>query len=132
MTTEEVLVYSNTKNPFPNSLGMELTELSLDQASAVIRPTDAMCNPRGYLSGGLYFTLADFAATALARADGGQYVTQDGSIHYVRGVHPSPIRALAACLHRGKTTCLVRVDITDEENTLLTSGTFTFFRVGTL
>ena len=92
-----------------------------------IRPESR--NPYGMVHGGAMYTMADDAAGAAAHSDGRYYVTQSGTLHFLRNQSRGVIRAEASVRHRGRTTCLVDVDITGEEGALLATGEFTYFCV---
>ena len=62
-----------------------------------------------------------------AHTDGRKYVTQGSSMHFLKNRTDGTIYATGQVIHRGKTTCLVRLEITDEAGVLLASGEFTFF-----
>ena len=73
------------------------------------------------------YTMADCAAGIVINTDGRRHVTQGSNMHYLKNRTEGVIRAAGRVVHRGKTTSLVRVEITDEAGTLLASGEFTFF-----
>ena len=73
------------------------------------------------------YTMADCAAGIVINTDGRRHVTQGSSMHYLKNRTEGVIRAAGRVVHRGKTTSLVHVEITDEGGVLLASGEFTFF-----
>ena len=89
-------------------------------------------NPYGVLHGGAYYTLADCAAGAACRTDGRKYVTLHGSLDFIRSAETGRVTARAQVKHRGRTTCLVSVEITGEDHTVYASGHYTFFCLGQL
>ena len=86
-------------------------------------------NPYGMVHGGALYTLADDAAGAAVHTDGRHYVTQNGSLNFLKNQTQGTIRAAAHVRHRGRSTCLVDVDITGDNDVLLATGQFTYFRV---
>lgn len=74
--------------------------------------------------------MADNASGFAAHSDGRSYVTQSGSLHFIRNRSEGEIRAEARVRHRGRATCLVSVDICDEQGILLATGEFAFFCIG--
>lgn len=92
-----------------------------------IRPESK--NPYGMVHGGAIYTLADNATGSAAHTDGRYYVTQTSSLHFLRNQSEGTVRAEARVRHRGKSTCLVEVDITGTGGLLLATGEFTFFCV---
>ena len=105
--------------------------LSVEQDRAVFRLTirPESKNPYGMLHGGAIYTLADNATGIAAHTDGRFYVTQTGSLHFLRNQSEGTVYASAAVRHRGGSTCLTNVDITSETGKLLATGEFTFFCV---
>lgn len=92
-----------------------------------IRPESR--NPFGMVHGGALYTMADNAAGVAVHTDGRAYVTQAGSLHFLRNQPEGTVRAEGRVRHRGRVTCLAEVDITGEDGTLLATGEFTFFCV---
>lgn len=92
-----------------------------------IRPESK--NPYGMVHGGAIYTLADNATGSAAHTDGRYYVTQTSSLHFLRNQSEGVVRASARVRHRGRSTCLVEVDITGADGVLLATGEFTFFCV---
>ena len=108
---------------------MEVAELTPDRAvtSLTIRPE--VRNPYGVAHGGALYTLADNATGMVAHMDGRSYVTQSSNMYFLQNQTEGVIRAEATVKRRGRTTCLVEVDITGENGKLLASGTFVHFCV---
>ncbi len=86
-------------------------------------------NPFGMVHGGALYTLADDAAGGAAHSDGRHYVTQHGDLHFLDNRSHGAVRAAGRVRHRGRSTVLVDVEVTDEGGALLAAGTFTYFRV---
>ena len=112
---------------FHNYIEMESAERDKAVFKLGIRPESK--NPYGIVHGGAIYTMADNAAGAVAHSDGRYYVTQTSSLHFLRNQAEGVVRAEARIRHRGKSTCLVDVDITGEGNILLATGQFTYFCV---
>ena len=92
-----------------------------------IRPESR--NPFGMVHGGALYTLADDAAGGAAHSDGRHYVTQHGDLHFLDNRAHGTIRAMGRVRHRGRTTVLVDVEITDGAGALLATGAFSYFCV---
>ena len=86
-------------------------------------------NPFGLVHGGALYTLADDAAGGAAHSDGRHYVTQHGDLHFLDNRAHGTIRAAGRVRHRGRSTVLVDVEITDESGALLATGAFSYFCV---
>ena len=117
------------KNAFMNHNHIEMEFIERDHAifSLNIRPESK--NPYGMVHGGAIYTMADNATGSAAHTDGRFYVTQTSALHFLRNQSEGTVRAEAWVRHRGKSTCLVNVDITGEAGKLIATGEFTFFCV---
>ena len=115
------------RNTFALHNAIELE--SADENCVVMRLeiNDKSKNPLGIVHGGAMYTMADCAAGIVVNTDGRRHVTQGSSMHYLKNRTEGVIRAAGRVVHRGKTTSLVHVEITDEGGVLLASGEFTFF-----
>lgn len=122
--------YMNRENPFVAHNYIRLTEVELDRAATEMTICRDSQNPLGVMHGGAYFTLADCAASAAARSNGMQYVTLNSSFDFIHSAREGTIHAVAIVRHRGRTTCLTAVEITDEEGRRLAEGKFTMFYTG--
>ena len=108
-----------------NHVEMESVEKDHAVCRLKIRPESK--NPYGMVHGGAIYTMADNVTGAAAHTDGRFYVTQTSALHFLRNQSEGMVRAEAHVRHRGKSTCLVAVDITGENGTLIATGEFTFF-----
>ena len=111
-----------------NYIELDHAERDLAVFRLTIRPESR--NPFEQLHGGAIYTMADNAAGAAAfSADGRPYVTQSTTFHFIRNVASGTVYATGRVIHRGRSTCLTRVEITDETGRLLATGDFSFFAV---
>lgn len=117
------------RNAFMLHNYMELKFVEPDRAAFTLKIRPESCNPFGMVHGGAIYTLADNATGAAAHTDGRLHVTQTSALHFLRNQASGTVQATAQVRHRGKTTCLVAVDITGEDGKLLATGEFTFFCV---
>ena len=127
----ERLKEQEQKNGFTvyNHIEMVLAERDHAVFRLNIRPESK--NSYGMVHGGAIYAMADNAAGFAAHTDGRSYVTQTSSLHFLRNQPEGEIQADARVRHRGRSTCLVAVDILGEDETLLATGEFTFFCVDT-
>ena len=116
-------------NAFMEHNFVEIAEVTPDRAVTLLTIRPEVRNPYGVAHGGALYTLADNATGLAAHTDGRSYVTQSSNMYFLRNQTEGVIRAEATVRRRGRTTCLVEVDITGENGTLLASGTFVHFRV---
>lgn len=130
MNEREMLAAEREKdNLFMAHNHIELEHVEADRAvfKLDIRPESK--NPYGMVHGGAIYTMADNAAGYAAHSDGRFYVTSTSSLHFLRNQSEGTVRAVGTVRHRGKSTCLIAVDITGEGGKLLATGEFTFFCV---
>lgn len=108
-----------------NHIEMESVEPDHAVYRLEIRPESK--NIYGMVHGGAIYTLADNATGSAAHTDGRNYVTQNGSLHFLRNQGEGIIRADARVRHRGRSTVLVLVDVVGDNGALLATGEFSFF-----
>ena len=104
------------------TLGIEFDELSEERATASMPVTDAVLQPLGMVHGGALASLGESAASratleAVAQ-DGDIAVGQSNLTSFLRPVTGGTVRAEATRLHRGRTSWLWDVRITDGEGRL--------------
>lgn len=116
-------------NTFMHHNHIEIVAVEPDRAAFKLDIRPESKNPYGMVHGGAIYTLADNATGAAAHTDGRYYVTQTSSLHFLRNQSEGTVQAEARVRHRGRSTCLVEVDITGTDNVLLATGEFTFFCV---
>lgn len=119
----------NAANAFVHHNYIRIAHTEPDRAQAVLDIVPESRNLYGMLHGGAYYTLADCACGYACRMDGRKYVTLQGGLNFLKGASSGRVTAQAKVRHRGKTTCLVEVEITGEGGALLAKGDFTFFCV---
>lgn len=110
-----------------NHLEVEHVEPDYAVFALNIRPESK--NPFGFVHGGLLAGMADNAAGYAAHTDGRTYVTQSSHLTYMHNQAEGIIRAAGRVIHRGRTVCLVRVDITGTDGVLLVTGEVSYFCV---
>lgn len=124
---EDMMGYCET-HAFMNINHIRLAEAELNCAVTVLDAGADSLNPYGFVHGGALYTMADCACGAAARTDGRKYVTLSSSFNFLHsGSKGDSIRAEAKVRRRGRTTCYVDVDLTNDRGELLASGNFTFF-----
>ena len=118
---------------FPNAFmeynHVTVEELSRDRAvcSLALRPESM--NPYGYAHGGAFYTIADDVTGLAAHSDGRAYVTQTSTLYFLANRKSGVLKGVGTVRRRGQTTCLVDVEITADDGTLLATGSFVYFCV---
>lgn len=91
--------------------------------------TETSLNNLGMAHGGYIFGLADTAAGIAAMTNGGNVVTVDSTINYIKPAKGSRITAKAKSIKTGKTISVYEVEIIDENEELIAKATITFYNV---
>jgi uncharacterized protein (TIGR00369 family) len=114
-----VLPYENT---FDALYGLEVLELTAERVTARVPVTDAIKQPMGLVHGGLYASIAESIssiATATAVAPEGMIATgMSNQTSFLRPITEGTVHAEAVRRHRGRTTWMWDVEITDDAGRL--------------
>lgn len=130
MDLEELRKFRNDKNPYAALLGIRVEEIGPGTARATIHLEDRLLNPVGVPHGGVYFSLADTACGSAMASHGYYAVTVSTSYEFLRSGRPGDtLTAVASEIKAGRTICVFDVRITNQEGTLLGTGTFTFYKL---
>ena len=134
METTEALTKARElldKSEYIRGLGIEILELSDDHAIGRMPFDLKKGNPAGAVHGGCLFSLADTIAGTLAFHNAGKYVvTVEGSLHFLAAATDTEYVYCRAEMKRfGKSLVTVNVDITNDNDKLLDSGCFTYYRI---
>lgn len=131
MTQEEMLELARkTINETPGFIkhnNMQVLELSQERSKMKVDLTENSLNPNGVAHGGLLFGLADTTMGLLARTTGRNVTTINAQIDYLKPGKGKVITCMAEPLKIGKTTAVLRANIYNEEETLISTVTGTFF-----
>ena len=128
MDLQKVLEFRNSRNRFCHRLGIVITELSPGYAKVVKTVEDEDLTPGNIAHGGLYFTMADNAAGSAMAAYGTRAVTLNAQYNFMRPARTGDtLTAVARESKHGGTICVYEVRITDQNDNLTGTGTFTFY-----
>ena len=132
--TEEEMMQKETAiqraNAFSAYNHVEMTVVKKDYAEVRLELVPESMNFRGTVHGGAYFTMADMCSGIVCRTDGRSYATQHASVEYLRAADSGVLTGRGRVIHRGRTSCVVEVRITTEEDKLVFIGTFQFACIG--
>jgi len=114
-----VIPYENT---FDALYGLTVVEATDERVVATVPVRDAVKQPMGLVHGGVFASIAE-SITSMATAQG---VIPDGNMaqglsnqtSFLRPILEGTIRATAIRRHRGRTTWVWEVEITDDEGRL--------------
>ena len=124
---EEMTLERVQQNGFMTYNHIEMEHVEPDRAVFRLEIRPESRNVYGMVHGGAIYTLADNATGSAAHTDGRHYVTQNGSLHFLKNQEEGIIRAVAQVRHRGRSTVLVDVDVVGADDRLLAAGEFSFF-----
>jgi 1,4-dihydroxy-2-naphthoyl-CoA hydrolase len=111
-----------TEETLDSHLGFEFIEVKEASARAQVPVTSRVLQPYGLVHGGVYAALAEsLASMATAAAvweDGNIAVGLSNATSFVRPATSGVVHALATRRHRGRTTWIWDVDMTDDDGRL--------------
>ncbi|MBT9779547.1 hotdog fold thioesterase [Clostridium sp. MCC353] len=105
----------------------EVVEVSEGHSVISIEIPETSLNSLGNVHGGFLFTLCDISAGIISASHSLVSVTLNGSINYIKGLSGGTLYFEANTLHKGRTTLVVDVKVTDRNKTLISTGTFTMY-----
>ena len=116
MSFEPAIPFENT---FDGLYGLQVHDVSEEEATASVPVRDAVKQPMGLVHGGLYAAIAESLssmATHMAVAsEGKQAMGLSNATSFLRPITQGTVHATAKRLHRGRTTWIWDVEITDDE-----------------
>ena len=130
MDLKELAKSRNAKNVFCNRLGIQIRDIAPGRAVVVktVGPEDV--NPLGIPHGGVYFSMADTACGPAMATHGYAAVTMDANYHFLKSAAVGDtLRAGSFGVRSGRTIGVYDVRITNQDGTLLGTGTFTFYQL---
>lgn len=124
----DLLEQVNSGAFFGPSSGVKVTAIRQYEAEGVLEVRKDAYNPLGVIHGGALFTLADTVTGTAAYTIGNRpCVTLDSSMQFLAAARGDRIHCLAKPKKLGRTIVVYDVTLTDSEERLVASGTFTFF-----
>ena len=124
---EQLKQYINENDTFGKSSRMKLTEVREGYAEAVMEITENSCNAVGTVQGGAIFTLADMAFAGAANSFGDKCVAMSAAVSFIRPGSGKKLRAEAKTVSKGRRSCVLDVEVKNEENKLVAKIQFTGF-----
>jgi 1,4-dihydroxy-2-naphthoyl-CoA hydrolase len=107
---------------FDGHYGLEVTEVSDERMRGAVKVRDELKQMAGLVHGGVYASIAESLAsigTGLAvSADGKTVMGLSNQTSFLRPITQGTIHALARRKHRGRSTWVWEVEITDDEGRL--------------
>jgi len=112
--------------PFADRLGLVLEEATPDRVVARLDWAPHLCTAGGIMHGGVLMSLADTAGALVAflgLPEGATTATITSTTQMFRPVTGGTVHAVAAPLHRGRTTVTVQAQLRDAEQRLIAQTT---------
>lgn len=108
--------------------------ISVDNKLAVweVEVNEDTTNPFGALHGGIQFTLADNAAGSTMACHGFRSVTLNSSINYIKPATKGKVFAMPSIVHMGRSTCVMDVNLVDEQDNTISKVSITMFILGSI
>lgn len=117
-------------NEYISYLGVKLTELDTDHAKGRMPFAQRYANPYGSMHGGCLYSLADTISGTLADNAGCDVATVEGGMNFLEpAIETEYVYCTATMKRAGKRLITVAAEITDDRDTLIGCGLFTFFRI---
>jgi uncharacterized protein (TIGR00369 family) len=107
--------------PFDRHFGLEIVTAGDDEVRASVPVRDEIRQPVGLVHGGFYAALAEsmaVAATRRALPDDKVVLAQSAQTSFLRPIVEGTIHAAGRARHRGRTTWVWEVEITDDAGRL--------------
>jgi uncharacterized protein (TIGR00369 family) len=107
---------------FDRLYGLEVLSVSDEEVRAQVQVRDELKQPAGLVHGGVFASIAE-ATTSMAtwyalRDDGVAAMGQSNQTNFLRPITEGTIHAVARRRHRGRTSWVWDVDITDDHDRL--------------
>jgi 1,4-dihydroxy-2-naphthoyl-CoA hydrolase len=107
---------------FDARYGLEILTVEEDSATAQVKVRPELLQPAGLVHGGVYATIAEsltsFATRKAVSADGRFAQGVSTQMSFLRPILQGTVHAAARARHKGRTTWVWEVDITDDEGRL--------------
>ena len=117
----------NTPHQFSFENGIRVTQVEPGYAFGELVVGPNSINPHGNVHGGALATLADTVGGCCACSKGGSCVTAGCSMEYLRPANGAKIFCEATPKKLGRTLSVVQLVLTNDQNMVVATGTYTFF-----
>lgn len=124
----EKLISTTMDNPVHKYIGLEILELKNGYGRARVKFSENICNPYGFVHGGILMTLVDATAGITACMSGNYVTTVNATINFLLpAIDTEYIYCECECLRSGKHLIVMDIRITDDGSNVLDSGEYTYF-----
>lgn len=128
---EQTLAYLNSlcKNTLMETLDIKYVDFGEDYLVATMPVTSKVYQPDGILNGGATMALAESVGspTSMLVVDSEKFIVRgiSFSANHIRSVKSGLVTATAKFIHKGRTTHLIEIKITDELGNLISIAKLT-------
>lgn len=130
MDYEKLRKFRNSRNTFARELGIRTVKICRGYARAELEIEERHMNFVHSVHGGCLFSLADTVGGAAASSSGYYSTTVDGDIHYLHAAAGNrKLIAEAREIKQGKRISVYAVEIRDDTDTLIATGTFSYYHL---
>jgi uncharacterized protein (TIGR00369 family) len=109
--------------------GLELTAVSGDEVRGRVAVREAVCQPFGIVHGGVYASIAESLASVGTLVEVHRYgmtaMGMSNNTTFLRSITAGTVHATGRPLHRGRTTWVWDVEITDDDDRLCATSRVT-------
>ncbi len=110
--------------------GIRVTELDTGYCQCWVELSENKTNPHGIAHGGFLFAVCDSIAGIAGTTLGRSVVGRSADIHFLRPGRGSGFTGKARIVEAGRTTGLCAVELYDDSDTLVTTGSFELYFLG--
>lgn len=128
-TAKDIPVRVNQPHQFSYENGVVVTHVEPELARGELTAGPDSINPYGNIHGGLMATLADTVGGCCACSKGGQCVTANFTMEYLRPATGTKLYCEATPKKMGRSLSVIQVVLTNKNNDVVATGTFTFFMI---
>ena len=118
MTLEEAKEFFSEDKYAVVTSGIEILEPGIGHSKVMMKIDGRHKNALGYVMGGAYFTIADFAFAVATNDKQNTTVTTTSTISYLKPCMTQIMYCEAKLIKDGKTTCFYLMEICDEDGKL--------------
>jgi 1,4-dihydroxy-2-naphthoyl-CoA hydrolase len=120
MTMPSAEEFNGLLRGYDRLYGLEFLELSEAEVRARVMVRDELKQPVGLVHGGVFASLAEsitsLATAAVVMPEGNMATGLSNSTNFLRPITQGAVNARATCLHRGRTTWVWDVRMSDDED----------------
>lgn len=130
MDLEQLKDRINADDGFMRANGIELTALERGRSECRAALGPDKNNPHGVAHGGFLFSVCDCAAGIAGTSLGRPVVGRAADIHFLRPGRGAFVTARAHVAEAGQTMALCQVEMFDERERLIVTGSFELYFIG--